>query len=317
MANPRRFDFDLVGVGALNVDHVHTVSRVTLDGLERVLASLADAGGCAANATYALARLGLRSGFLGAVGDDEGAQVVLASFRSAGVDTTGIVREVDTRTGRVIILSDDEGRRAMYMEPGANHRYAAHHLPPRYLSGLPLLLVSSFNGELAPEVQKALLGALPSEAKVALILDGLFARRGMEAMRPLLSRCDLLFGNRAEIEDATAGEGPPRLLAEGCRTVVVTLGAGEEDAACRIYSAQEEWAVPAERTFGGPIADATGAGDAFAAGYLWGMLADWPPPRCGSLGHTLAGFVLGAPGCRAGVPGQEELLERHRRFFAG
>lgn len=313
MANPRRFD--VVGVGALNVDYLHTVSRVTLDGLERVLSSVVDAGGCAANATYALARLGLRCGYVGVVGDDPEAEVVLDSFRSLGVDADGIVQRPAAHTGRVLILSDAAGRRAMYLEPGASGHFAAQHLPRDYLSGLRLLLVSSFNGELPAEVQEALLGALPREAKVALILDGLLAPRGMEAMRPLLSRCDILFGNRAEIEAVTAGAGPPPLLAAGCRTLVVTLGAGEEGAACRIYSAEEEWTVPAERTFPGPIADATGAGDAFAAGYLWGMLAGWPPPRCGSLGHTLAGFVLGAPGCRAGVPRQEELLERQRRVF--
>lgn len=307
--------FDIVGLGALNVDRVHSVSRVILDGLETLQGSTVEAGGCAANTAYALARLGLRCAYLGAVGDDPEAEVVLASFRSVGVNTEGIVRKAGARTGNVLIVSDRDGQRAMYQEPGANHLFAAGDLRRDHLAGARLVHVSSFNGELSTQVQAALLEALPQQAILALTLDGQFARRGVAAMAPLLSRCHLLFANREEIEAATDGEGPSRLLAAGCRTVVMTLGPGEEGKACRIFSAQGEEAVPARDTRQRPIADATGAGDAFAAGYLWGVLAGWPPRRCGSLGHTLAEFVLEAPGCRAGVPELEELLARHRRFF--
>ncbi len=310
--------FDVVGVGALNVDRVHTVSKVIIDGLETVEGAVVDAGGCAANTTYALAQLGLRCGYLGVVGDDADAEVVLGSFRAVGVDTEGIVRRGGTRTGSVLIVSDHGGRRAMYQDAGANRLFVAADVRPEYLAGAGLLHVSSFNGDLSREVQEALLAAISSGALLALTLDGLFARRGLAAMRPLLARCDVLFGNRVEIRDAGGDDypgGAQRLLGEGCRTVVVTLGAGEGGAVCRILSSEGEWSVPAIRTMAHSIADATGAGDAFAAGYLWGLLSGWAPDRCGSLGHTLAGFVLEAVGCRAGAPRLEELLARHRLFF--
>ncbi len=313
MADQRTFD--IVGVGALNLDYVHTVSRVTLDGLERVLASMVEAGGCSANATYALARLGLRCGYVGAMANDEEGELILNSFRSAGVDTRGITRRTDLHTGKVLILSDAEGRRAMYLEPGASGLSAAEQMPGGYLSGVRLLLLSSFNGEIAAEVQRALLAALPQGATLALILDGHLAQEGTGTLAPLLARCDVLFANRQEIAALSAGEGPARLLRAGCGTVVMTLGAGEYDAACRIFSTQGEWSVPARRTFPGAVSDATGAGDAFAAGYLCGRLAGWTPERCGELGHTLAGFILTTPGCRSGLPNRQELLERHRRFF--
>lgn len=309
--------FDVVGVGALNVDRVHTVSRATLDGLETLEGSVMDAGGCAANTVYALARLGLRCGYLGAVGEDPEAEVALASFRSAGVDTSGIVHRRGTHTGSVLIISDRAGHRAMYQEPGANHAFRPEDVRPDYLAGAGLVHVSSFNGELPPAVQAALLGALPREAVLALTLDGQLARRGSAAVAPLLSRCDVLFANREEIGDVTVGEGPGALLAAGCRTVVMTLGPGEGGACCRIYSGDGERAVPFRQTMARPIADATGAGDAFAAGYLWGLLAGWAPEECGALGHTLAGFVLEEAGCRAGVPCRKELLARYRRFFGG
>ena len=308
-------NYDVVGVGALNLDYIHTVSRITLDGLERVLGSTVEAGGCSANATFALARLGLRCGYLGAMRDDEEGELILNSFRSAGIDTQGITRRADLRTGKVLILSDATGRRAMYLEPGARGLSTAEQMPHGYLAGVRLLLLSSFNGEINAQLQRALLAALPQEATLALILDGHLAQAGTEALAPLLARCDVLFANRQEIADLSTGEGPARLLGSGCKTVVMTLGAGEYGAACRIFSTTGEWSVPTRRTFPGAVADATGAGDAFAAGYLWGRLAGWAPERCGELGHTLAGFILTTPGCRSGMPNRQELLQRHSRFF--
>jgi adenosine kinase len=61
--------------------------------------------------------------------------------------------------------------------------------------------------------------------------------------------------------------------------------------------------------------DGTGAGDAFAAGFLWGHLSGEPLVRCASLGHVTAGFCLERIGCRAGLPTQEELLARHTQHF--
>lgn len=310
-----RYGFDVVGVGALNVDRIHRVSRLTLDGLEWIAGVTVDAGGSSANTIYALARLGLRCGFLGTVGDDPEAEIVLGSFRQAGVNTGGIVRRPLVRTGSILVISDSGGQRAMYLEPGANALFIAEDIPVGYLSGVRLLHVSSFCGSIPADLQRALVEALPPEALLAVTLDGQLAQQGWEAIAPLLHRCQVLLGNRQEIEEITRDQGPQRLLAAGCRTVVMTLGPGEDGVACRIFSPEEEVKVPAKPTLEAPIADATGAGDAFAAGYLWGMLAGWPPSRCGSLGHTLAGFVLEAPGCRAGVPETERLFIRHRRFF--
>jgi ribokinase len=307
--------FDAVGIGTLNVDHVHTVSRVTVEGLERVQGTTVDAGGCSANAAYALARLGLRCGFLGVVGDDKAADVVVDSFRSAGVDTTGVARRVDQPTGRAIILSDAEGRRAMYLEPGANGTYMAADIPPGYLLRTRLVIVSSFEGAIAADVQRTLVDSATEDTVLAFILDALVAGRRINDMAPLLSRCNVIFGNEEEVFALTDGDGPKRLLDAGCRNVVVTFGASEEGEACRIHSRDGEQSVAARRALDGPIVDATGAGDAFAAGYLWGLLAGWAPMRCGALGHTLAGFVVGAPGCRDGTPTRDRLLARHRRIF--
>ncbi|MDP2949647.1 MAG: PfkB family carbohydrate kinase, partial [Chloroflexota bacterium] len=140
------------------------------------------------------------------------------------------------------------------------------------------------------------------------------------------------------------------ILDLGCRTVVVTFGRGvarrpwmaaaetigegalrhqpkadppasrqaqgeELPIVCWVVSGEGRWVLPALPTHAGPIVDATGAGDAFAAGFLWGLLAGEPLPRCASLGHVAAGFCITSMGCRAGLPTREALVGRHARYF--
>jgi len=77
-----------------------------------------------------------------------------------------------------------------------------------------------------------------------------------------------------------------------------------------------EYTVAAVTTHDGPVVDTTGAGDAFAAGFLFGRLAGgYDLPMCGALGHTAAGFSLTALGARAGLPTRRQLLTRCEEKF--
>lgn len=328
-------DFDVIGLGALNVDRIYTVPRLVADGAEKVETSAVEAGGCSANTVYALARLGLRCGFVGAVGDDPEAEVVLRSFAAAGVDTGGVVRLAGAPTGSVIALTDHEGNRALYLQPGANALLAVDAIDAAYLARARLVHLSSFAGDDSPDLQATLARSLAGKALVALSLDGLYARRGLAALAPLLEQCAVIFANRQELADLTRLDLPQAaqaLLRLGCATVVVTFGgglaaeewrgrlppparAGDGPLACYIASRAGVWTVPALATHQGPLVDATGAGDAFAAGFLWGLLAGRPLWECGSLGHTLAGFCITALGCRRGLPSAGDLLARHTIHF--
>jgi sugar/nucleoside kinase (ribokinase family) len=77
-----------------------------------------------------------------------------------------------------------------------------------------------------------------------------------------------------------------------------------------------EYTVPAVRTHSGAIVDTVGAGDAFAAGFLFGLLQkEYSLPACGALGHTAAGFCLTELGARKGLPSKQDLLARFDDSF--
>jgi len=328
--------FDVIGVGALNIDRIYSVPSVITDGAQLIDEVAVDAGGCSANTTYALAKLGLRCGFLGAVGDDADGQIVLRSFAEVGVDTSHIVRKRGLATGSVLAFADEEGNRAMYADPGANALFEREDLDAAYLASARLVLFSSFGGNIPLAVQRAAVEALPPTAVLALSIDSLLAHDGLDALAELISRCTIAFASVDELRELTGLELPAAaeaLLDLGCETVVVTFGRGtarqrwmateaaagergeEFPIVCWLLSGDSRWALPALPTHEGPIVDATGAGDAFAAGFLWAFLAGEPLLRCASLGHVAAGFCLASMGCRAGLPTREALLTRHARHF--
>ena len=328
--------FDVIGAGALNIDRIYSVPRVVTDGAQLIDQVAVAAGGCSANTTYALAKLGLRCGFVGAVGDDTDSQVVLRSFGEVKVDTGHIVRKKGLATGSVLAFADGAGNRAMYTEPGANAFFQPEDLDAAYLANARLVLFSSFGGAIPLDVQRVAVEALPPTTVIALSIDSLLAQYGLDDLAELLSRCAIAFTNVDELRELTGLELPAAaeaLLDLGCETVVVTFGRGtarqrwmateaaagergeEFPIVCWLLSGDSRWALPAQPTHEGPIVDATGAGDAFAAGFLWAFLAGEPLLRCASLGHVAAGFCLASMGCRAGLPTREALLTRHARHF--
>jgi ribokinase len=329
--------FDVIGVGALNVDRIYSVARVITEGAQLIDAVAVDAGGCSANTTYALAKLGLRCGFLGAVGDDADGQIVLRSFAEVGVDTSRIVRKKGLATGSVLAFADGEGNRAMYAGPGANAFFQSGDMDAAYLASARLVLFSSFGGAIPLDVQRAAVEALPPTSVIALSIDSLLAHEGLDALADLMGRCAIAFANVDELRELTGLELPAAaeaLVALGCQTVVVTFGRGtarqpwmateagegepgqELPIVCWLLSEEGRWALSAGPTHEGAIVDATGAGDAFAAAFLWGFLTWEPLSHCASLGHVAAGFCLASMGCRAGLPTQEELLGHHARYFS-
>src|SRR4030042_1069357 len=110
---------DIVGFGAMNIDRLYRVDELVVDGEQLVADFASFPGGSAANTIYGLAKLGVKTGFVGAVGNDESGKDLLNDFKAAAVDTSQI-KFKKTATGSTICLSDKLGRRAIYVSPGAN-----------------------------------------------------------------------------------------------------------------------------------------------------------------------------------------------------
>ncbi len=292
--------FDVVGCGALNLDELYRVERLLDDDEGEIVFAGAYPGGSAANTVYALAQLGLRAGFLGAVGDDDAGRVILESFKSVGVDTSGIVIKPKAKTGRALGFIDAQGKRTLYIEPGANSFLRKADVDLSYIARAQFVHLSSFVVEEQWAIQCELVRALSPKGLVSFAPGALLARRGVRALSPVLKRTHVLFLNQRELEmlahTSDLAIGTRALLKAGPRIVAVTLGAKGS----YVTDGKDAHRVEALRTR--RVVDTTGAGDAFAAGFLYGLFEERSLRECAELGAHLARLAVGQMGGRVKVP---------------
>ncbi len=314
-------NIEVIGLGALNVDNIYRVERILEDGETVVKDSASFSGGSAANTIYGLAKLGVNAGFIGAIGDDAEGKLLRQDFQRVGVDTGQIKVKPKAKTGSALCLSDELGRRSIYVLPGANNLLTINDLNLDYIDQAKLLHVSSFVDDRQFKILLELIEMLDSSVKVSFSPGVLYASKGLKNLNPILARTYTLFINGSEIHQLTGEEfkaGAETCLKQGCRIVVVTLGkgAGRETgtAVSYIKIADKEYMIESSQRDAILPTDTTGAGDAFAAGFLYGLLNDKDLEECGHLGSIVAQFSIAKMGARQGLPTFDELAQRYRQL---
>jgi ribokinase len=311
----------VVGVGALNIDHIYKVERILDDGETVVKEAESFPGGSAANTIYGLGKLGVSAGFCGAVGDDDEGRILLQDFKAVGMDTSQIKIKPKARTGSVLCLSDKRGKRSLYVLPGANNLLTMDDLDLSYINRARMLHLSSFADDKQFQISLELINKLDPSVKLSFAPGALYAIKGLKALAPILRRTYLLLINQHEIRQLTGEDiisGAESCLRQGCQRVVVTLGKGSKLrktlAVSYIRDAQNEYVIKPQDI--GARMDTTGAGDAFAAGFLYGLLNNKGLEECGRLGNIVAHFSITKIGARQGLPTLNELAKRYRELYS-
>ena len=307
---------DCVGFGALNVDKLYRVERIARPGEEiAVFDQEQHLGGSAANTLVGLSRLGHRVGYIGKVADDQEGGLHMKSLSAENVDTSRIIVTSHGHSGSVIGFVDSEGERTLYVDPGVNDTLSFEEIDHDYAAKTNLIHISSFVGEQPFIAQRRLLEAI-SSPKVSFDPGNLYARKGLKALEPFLRRSLVVFPNESELRILT-GEGPEEgartLLNQGAAIVAVKLG-GE---GCYVTDGKSSNYVAAFRT---DIVDTTGAGDAFCAGFLHGLILGRGIRDSGRLGNLVASMKLSKAGARAGLPRIQELkneMNKVKRKLSG
>lgn len=319
-------NIEVVGLGALNIDHLYQVERILDDGEAVTNEAKSFPGGSAANTIYGLAKLGVNTGFIGVVGNDTKGKTLVNDFQRVGVDTGQIRIKGGAETGSVLCLSDRLGRRSLYVSPGANNLLTMDDLDLTYISQARMLHISSFANDRQFQILLELINGLAPSTKVSFTPGAIYAAKGLKALSPILSRTYTLFVNQNEIHQLTGEDiinGAEMCLGQGCRIVTVTLGKGMKltlgkgnsqravNATGYIRDAENEYAIePTSQDIGQEV-DATGAGDAFATGFLYGLLNGKGLKECGRLGDIVAQFSITKLGARQGLPSLNELSQRY------
>ena len=229
-------------------------------------------GGSAANTARWLSRLGARSTLIAAVGRDPAGRALVEAIRSDGV-TAHVSRVAGTRTGRIGVLVEPGGERSFVTDRGAADLLLpadlratwftgsdALHLPIYSLIGTPL----GDAGRTAIELARAA-GAIVS---VDLASTGPLLAGGRRAARALIAEIapGILFAAETEAEALQGSRGVEGLL-EFASIAVVKRGPKGATVLARVGDERTRFEVATEYLL---VSDATGAGDAFDAGFLIG-----------------------------------------------
>jgi len=297
--------FDVIGFGALNVDKLYKVNKIAGPEEEGFIKGFEEAcGGSAANTIVGLARLGCKVGFIGKVANDREGKMLLEDFRREGVNTKGIIRAETGRSGTVMGFVDEKGERALYVDPGVNDTISFEEIDRGYACQAKFIHLTSFVGEKSFEAQKRLVENLPKNVKVSLDPGELYARKGIKALNPILKRTFVFMPNSRELALLTGMEdyvkGAEKMLELGVKVVAVKLGGR----GCYVTDGRESHHVEAFKV---QIVDTTGAGDAFCAGFIYGLLNGKSLKECAKLGNFVASRCIMKMGARTGLPRLEDL----------
>jgi len=298
-------DFGAIGFGALNVDKLFTVNKIASAEEESYITSYTEAcGGSAANTIAGLARLGCKCGFIGKIADDREGIMQLRDLHRNGVNVNGVVHAKNGRSGVAMGFVDAKGERALYIDSGVNATISFEEIKPEYASNTEFLHLTSFVGEKTFKTQTKLLTTLPERVKVSFDPGTLYARLGFVKLKSIIRRAFVVMPNFGELELLTRKtdyrSGAELLLKEGVKIVAVKLG----NKGCYVTDGKESHLI---EPFKVKVVDTTGAGDAFCAGFLYGLLRKKSLHECGQIGNFVASRCITKMGARAGLPHLRDL----------
>ena len=270
-------------------------------------------GGSAANTLAGLAALGASCEFIGQVAEDQLGEVFAHDIRAGGIRFATAPRADDPPTARCLIFVTPDGQRTMNTYLGASQFLPPAALDEAAIAGARILYLEGYLWD--PEepraaMRRAIGAARRAGRKVAFTLSDAFVieRHGADFRSLIDAReIDILFANHVELAALTGHEDfhdGIAMLKDKIPLLVVTRGEQGAVAACNGEFA-EVLAEPVAR-----VVDTTGAGDLFAAGFLFGHVRARPLAESLRIGAICAAEIISHYGARPEANLQELVAAR-------
>jgi sugar/nucleoside kinase (ribokinase family) len=275
-------------------------------------AAIEVSGGSAANTIAGLASLGARAGFMGKIGNDQLGGIFRHDIQANGVVFETPSAKSTTPTARCLIFVTPDAQRTLNTYLGACIEFGPEDVDAPLVAHSKVTYLEGYLWD-PPAAKAAFLKAAKvardAGRKVALSLSDAFCveRHRAEFRELLTEHVDILFANEAEIcslwqvdnfdaaLQATRGKCEIAALTRSARGSIILAG-------------QDVHIVDAARVT--QIVDTTGAGDLYAAGFLYGLTGGREPYDCGRIGAIAAAEVIGHYGARPETPLSELLLSK-------
>ena len=300
---PAKKDFDVVGFGLNAVDHLIVVPEYpAFDTKTRFTEYERSAGGQTASAMVALQRLGLKTAYAGRFGSDDDGRFGLLSLEYEGVnlDDAQTIEGADNQVA-FIMIDSRSGERTIIWDRDERLSYRPDEVPVELATRGRVLHLDAHDPPACAVMART---AREAGAIITADIDNVY--EGLPALLPLI---DVLITSSAFPYRLTGISDERVALVElqaqyGCAIVGATLGTR----GAVVYCEGEFIESPAFEIPGG-CRDTTGAGDAFHAGFIYGLLRGDELEECMKLGNAVAALKCRVLGARSALPTAGELKE--------
>ncbi len=300
---------EVLCAGIIVADHVSSpISHLPAPG-ELVLADqlLLTIGGCAANVAVDLVKLGVSAAVVGRVGDDVFGRVVADLLHQSGVDVSAVQISPGRETSQTLIINVAGQDRRFIHTFGANAAFRAADIPLDRVARCRVLYLGGYllmGGVHADELVPVFAAARRAGAKTVLDVVTPAPADYLPRLEKILPHVDVFLPNDHEAELILHEKDPLRQAERfhqlGAQTVIITRGErGSVLVGQNVRLRAESHRVP--------FVDGTGGGDAFAAGYIAGLLRGLDEEGCLRIGSAVGASCVRAIGTTAGVFTRPEL----------
>lgn len=263
-----------------------------------------NSGGSAANTIDGLANLGAPCGYIGKIGQDEFGEIFKQQLQDKAIETK--MGLSDTQTGRAVALISEDAERTFATFLGAAIELSVSDISMEDFQGYEYLYLEGYLVQNHDLIEAAMKMAKDAGMKVVIDLASYnVVETNIEFLKKVIELyVDIIFANEEEARALTGKEPEEALeeLASECEIAVVKIGSRGSF----VKSGSEKHKIS-------PIIvksiDTTGAGDLYAAGFLFGLAQELPLEKCGALGSYVAGNVIEVIGARMNSDRWEDIKE--------
>lgn len=294
---------DIVSLGEPMIEF----SATTLGHLKDVALFQRGWGGDTSNMALAAARLGRRVGYITKIGDDAFGQCFLQVWRREGVDTSRVIVEKGGFTG-IYFIAYANGHEFTYYRKGSSASHiSADEIDYGYIGSSRIFHSSGISQAISDSSREAVFRAMKTAKKKGVLVSydpnvrlKLWPlKKAKTVITRAIGLADIVFPS---MEDASilfssnhARDVARRFMELGPSTTVVKLGAR----GCVVATKEEIFETPG---FEVGVVDATGAGDAFDAGFLSGILEGWDVRRCAKFANAVGALTTTGKGAVGPTP---------------
>lgn len=273
-------------------------------------------GGCAVNTATDLARIGLKTSVLGAVGKDSFGSFLITELKNEGINVDGIKEKNGVNTSSSVLLVSESGERTILHCYGSNAALTYDDIDFDIIKDAKILfvaglnLMASFDGEPCGRVVKK-----AKEMGIYTALDTAWDASGrwMELVEPSLPYLDLFIPSYEEARMIAGKDDPEEIadvfLAKGVGLAVIKLG---KDGCFIKNKTGEKYTIPTYSDI--KAVDTTGAGDSFVAGFLTGILQGWDLEKCGKFANAVGTHCVMEVGASTGIKTMDEILKFMKKY---